>query len=559
MIKSNIKSRLENGENIQQKARTQQRNGTYGQFLSDRGKYLPAEFQVVISGDPRSGTGRGLYMAFEAGEAEQLMTYENAKTLIDNNTEEVQDELKADINAKIKEVNTAISSANTATKNANTAIKNANASTTAANEAAKKANEAAENIKDAVGIDDTAPHITKTYSSNKIEDMAQVNWLAEYIFETIKFMRSTGKVENGIITVTSSAELTAMQYGLIDVDFLKKNTEYSLSWESSRTGANGGGIGVYGLTGSTFTQINTEKQHVTSEKLNFNTGEYEKIRFTFVSGSTGSSKGDTAVFWDIMLNEGENSVPYMKNAKDMAKEIAEIESILKNIQVYEDLDAVCDVTGITKQDYTAAEFLQALPRNTAITFTCRVADTSVHKITDLPVPSGIIFVYTGKTRNYNRLNVCSAVNKSDIYTYMYNSTVEDSKFGWEKMLSKSDVVNNFLTTDTTKVAAAPTVKQLKEEVNELNVNIKGLITRKTYSSDNIIVVGSQTSIQYDVKQLISAPEGYDFLCYDLYIGGVGWVNVGLIQRGNGIFVLKNTTASNQTVNFVIYATYIKKL
>lgn len=229
------------------------------------------------------------------------------------------------------------------------AIKNCNTAT-------EKALEAVEDVQGAIDIDDTAPADVKTYSSNKIEDMAQVNWLAEYIFETIKFMRSTGKVENGIITVTSSAELTAMQYGLIDVDFLKKNTEYSLSWESSRTGANGGGIGVYGLTGSTFTQINTEKQHVTSEKLNFNTGEYEKIRFTFVSGSTGSSKGDTAVFWDIMLNEGENSVPYMKNAKDMAKEIAEIESILKNIQVYEDLDAVCDVTGITKQDYTAGLF-----------------------------------------------------------------------------------------------------------------------------------------------------------------------------------------------------------
>lgn len=84
-----------------------------------------------------------------------------------------------------------------------------------------------------------------------------------------------------------------------------------------------------------------------------------------------------------------------------------------------------------------------------------------------------------------------------------------------------------------------------------------MIIRKTYYSENITVVGGETSIQFDVNQLINTPAGYEFLIYDLNIAGAGWVNITAIQRGNGIFALKNNSSSNQTVNFSIYVSYIK--
>lgn len=557
-LKNNFKQVFASGNVSSEKARMQQRNGTYEQFLADSGKYLPAEFQVVRSGDPRSGTGKGLYIAFEAGEAEQLMTYENAKTLINENTEEIQNELEADINTKIKEANTAISSANTATKNANTATKNANSATTAANEAAEKANEAAESIKDAVGIDDTAPYATKTYSSNKIEDMAQTNLLPEYMFSDMTKVRSNYEyVDKKLIIKDTQPTDTGVAYCHIEID-LKPNTNYTISWKSTRTGTAGGGVWINKKGGGA--TINKNEYNTLNGMVTFNTGEDDGARILFVGAgipSEGGKAGDSATFWDIMLVEG-NFAPYMGNVRDVVRYTADIygrfqsvesgsvldikksgiyyvfnavtdkpteqggmlnvayesdanrvytftgegyamwtrrfiggkdsgwknplESEIKVIDTYSDLDDVCESFDISQKDYAAKELLQVLPRNICITFTCRLADTSVHKITDLPVSSGIVCVYTGKTINYNRIIAYGSLKPSDIYTYIYNSTIDD--MAWEKMLSESDIANNFTSTDATKVAAAPTVKQLKEEIDELNGKTQSYFSGLNNISEN---------------------------------------------------------------------------
>lgn len=128
---------------------------------------------------------------------------------------------------------------------------------------------------------------------------------------------------------------------------------------------------------------------------------------------------------------------------------------------------------------------------------------------------------------------------------------------------KRFTIGAFLTAIKAKLAAwtfdtlQTTSKTLPGAVNELNSNFEGLIIRKTYYSENITVVGGETSIQFDVNQLINTPAGYEFLIYDLNIAGAGWVNITAIQRGNGIFALKNNSSSNQTVNFSIYVSYIK--
>lgn len=126
--------------------RMQQRHGTYSAFLADKGKYIPGEFQVVQSGDPNSGTGKGLYIAMDASECEQLATFENVKQVVDDSAEEIKEEYLADIQKATSDANTAAGKANTAASEATKATQNAINATQDANTAAK----ACENI--AAGI-----------------------------------------------------------------------------------------------------------------------------------------------------------------------------------------------------------------------------------------------------------------------------------------------------------------------------------------------------------------------------------------------------------------------
>lgn len=100
------------------KNRMQQRYGTYSKFQIEKSKLLPNEFASVTSGDPKSSDGKGLYFAFAPGEAKQLMTYEDAKQMIDGATDEIKEGFLDDINEATTAANSATSKANTAASNA---------------------------------------------------------------------------------------------------------------------------------------------------------------------------------------------------------------------------------------------------------------------------------------------------------------------------------------------------------------------------------------------------------------------------------------------------------
>ena len=55
------------------------------------------------------------------------------------------------------------------------------------------------------------------------------------------------------------------------------------------------------------------------------------------------------------------------------------------------------------------------------------------------------------------------------YIQKYVSSFVNNKLS--NFIQKSDIINNFTSTDATKVAAAPTVKSLNDSINQLNMNL----------------------------------------------------------------------------------------
>ena len=53
----------------------QMRRGEYGDF--DPGKLIPAEWAVVLSGDPNTQDGRAAYLCFDAGNVKRMVTQED--------------------------------------------------------------------------------------------------------------------------------------------------------------------------------------------------------------------------------------------------------------------------------------------------------------------------------------------------------------------------------------------------------------------------------------------------------------------------------------------------
>lgn len=82
-------------------SRMQQRYGSYDKFTKDKGKYLPNEFLAVNNGDPRSGTGKGLYFAYSPTDVEQLMTYEAAEHMIDGIAQDIEDKYLEKMQSKL--------------------------------------------------------------------------------------------------------------------------------------------------------------------------------------------------------------------------------------------------------------------------------------------------------------------------------------------------------------------------------------------------------------------------------------------------------------------------
>lgn len=108
--------------------RMQQRYGSYDRFKTDKGKHLPNEFLSVTSGDPNSGTGKGLYFAFTPSEVEQLMTRENGKKLVDDASDEIRNNFLSDIRTAISQSQSATLNISVLTEQIKAAIEEANAS-----------------------------------------------------------------------------------------------------------------------------------------------------------------------------------------------------------------------------------------------------------------------------------------------------------------------------------------------------------------------------------------------------------------------------------------------
>ena len=240
--------------------------------------------------------------------------------------------LIAQSQVKLMEVGEATEEAKRSAERADTAADSAGHAADAANNAAEEARRAVEELKGNIGIDDTAPSETKTYSSKKIEAMAAVNWIPESKLKSTQDLRSESKYENGKLTVFNTQPTeTNHSYTRITLS-VKKNTEYTINWKSERTGKTGGGIWINGTDNSV---INKEHTNELNGSFTFNTGEKEEVFILFVASvatNSGGAVGDSATFWDIMLVEGENETPYVENVRDVVKEVAKAKKRIETLE-----------------------------------------------------------------------------------------------------------------------------------------------------------------------------------------------------------------------------------
>lgn len=283
----------------------QMRRGLESQM--DKSKFLPAEFGATTD-------TKKLFFAFGAGDVQQLATYQNLEGLMAQALAGLEEEYLGSITQ--------------ATQNAINATSQASSAATAANQAADEANEIIDAFKEAVDgtiISDELVSETTTYSSKKIEEMAQTNLLPEYIikFPTISnvdFEYTDGKIK---ITANTSNKTQNIVYDLTN---LNKDTDYSISWKSSRSGNSGGGIAV--SNGEPPYEIIVSKWNTLNGNITFNTQQYNKIRILLyiAPASSAADIGEYAEFEKIMLVEGKNSPVFIKNSFDISKEIAEIKN-----------------------------------------------------------------------------------------------------------------------------------------------------------------------------------------------------------------------------------------
>lgn len=250
----------------------------------------------------------------------------------DEEGKDLLESLIAQSQVKLMEVGEATEEAKRSAERADTAADSAGHAADAANNAAEEARKALEELKENIGIDDTVPSETKTYSSKKIEAMAAVNWILESKLKSTQDLRSESKYENGKLAVFNTQPTeTNHAYTRITLS-VKKNTEYTINWKSERTGKTGGGIWINGTDNSV---INKEHTNELNGSFTFNTGEKEEIFILFIASlgtNSGGAVGDSATFRDIMLVEGENETPYVENVRDVVKEVAKAKKRIETLE-----------------------------------------------------------------------------------------------------------------------------------------------------------------------------------------------------------------------------------
>lgn len=108
----------------------QNRRGNYEDFLPE--KMLPAEWAIVLSGDPVVTDGKSAFICFSPGDVKRIATYNDMVAQFNAINAELIEELSGDVTDAANAANVAASGANTAAGNART---QATAAETAANEA----------------------------------------------------------------------------------------------------------------------------------------------------------------------------------------------------------------------------------------------------------------------------------------------------------------------------------------------------------------------------------------------------------------------------------------
>ena len=66
-------------------------------------------------------------------------------------------------------------------------------------------------------------------------------------------------------------------------------------------------------------------------------GEYEIIKVTFYCSTPATEAPNTCTFQNIILIEGENATPYVKNVKDVVKEVAKANKRIETLETDTDV------------------------------------------------------------------------------------------------------------------------------------------------------------------------------------------------------------------------------
>lgn len=219
------------------------------------------------------------------------------------------------------------------------ATNNANTATDKANTAAGRAEDALEAIEGAVEgtlINDETPSKVTVYSGDKVEHLANL-----FDFSVSSFVRASGKITGDSVTM----QVTSISsYAYLRVrKRLKKNTFYTVSWKSERSGTNGGGIRVYGNSSDTSTSdiFISSKTDTLNGSIVFDTGDSENIDFWLICGTTNSQIGDTVTFDGVLLIEGpynfDSPTPILNSVMDVTKLLLDERTNAANLFNFDDL------------------------------------------------------------------------------------------------------------------------------------------------------------------------------------------------------------------------------
>ena len=373
------------------------------------------------------------------------------------------------VNAEQKrqtDTGSAIESCNTATDRANKAAQEAR-------EATDKADAAAENIKEKIGINDKQPSDVTTYSGNKIEEMAQTNWIPT-LDGKFKYQHCAGNYEKGKLTIKTT-DVSGSQYAYFELKNLKPNTTYTISWNSSRTGEIGGGVGVLGRNGSAYTTLNNTKTNTINDSCTFNTGNHEAISFNLYCGNQNSHVGDSATFSGLMLVEGVNKSNYMENVRDIVQDLANIKASMQWIATagYKTIAANTNLDSLSEKGIY-----------------CSIASNITSTLSGKPSDLRYGFVMRVMEITGNKFLVQEI--EENVTRKVYRRVFENGVYkDWVTLLDTSDLVANLTTTVTGKVLDALMGKKLKDEIDALNstlVALKGYfkneaVDAKTFSDD----------------------------------------------------------------------------